>query len=163
MVLETPTGQRILAMETRLDELLLRYTDEHPSVKELETRLRAADAEREAKTDEIIRRNLQARQKSFAYEMERYRTLLEEMEEEADEQDGTLRELASQQSEYEGMVTRREHLEALRDGDQQLIKEIQILRVREDAQRVRIALSPETPRELSFPVPEKSCSTSIFA
>lgn len=35
VVLETPTGQRILAMETRLDELLLRYTEEHPSVKEL--------------------------------------------------------------------------------------------------------------------------------
>ncbi|MGD8911045.1 MAG: Wzz/FepE/Etk N-terminal domain-containing protein [Chromatiales bacterium] len=35
VILETPTGQRILAMETRLDELLLRYTDEHPSVKEL--------------------------------------------------------------------------------------------------------------------------------
>jgi polysaccharide chain length determinant protein (PEP-CTERM system associated) len=35
VILETPTGQRILAMETRLDELLLRYTEEHPSVKEL--------------------------------------------------------------------------------------------------------------------------------
>jgi polysaccharide chain length determinant protein (PEP-CTERM system associated) len=35
VVLETPTGQRILAMETRLDNLLLRYTEEHPSVKEL--------------------------------------------------------------------------------------------------------------------------------
>lgn len=35
VVLETPTGQRILAMETRLDELLLKYTDEHPRVKEL--------------------------------------------------------------------------------------------------------------------------------
>jgi len=37
VVLETPTGQRILAMETRLDELLLRYTEEHPSVKELKS------------------------------------------------------------------------------------------------------------------------------
>lgn len=37
VVLETPTGQRILAMETRLDELLLRYTEEHPSVRELKS------------------------------------------------------------------------------------------------------------------------------
>jgi polysaccharide chain length determinant protein (PEP-CTERM system associated) len=47
VILETPTGQRILAMETRLDELLLRYTDEHPSVKELRAtiaELKAQDA-----------------------------------------------------------------------------------------------------------------------
>jgi len=47
VVLETPTGQRILAMETRLDELLLRYTEEHPSVKELKAtiaELKAQDA-----------------------------------------------------------------------------------------------------------------------
>ncbi len=32
---ETPTGQRLLAMQTRLDELLLRYTEQHPDVQEL--------------------------------------------------------------------------------------------------------------------------------
>ena len=48
VVLETPTGQRILAMETRLDELLLRYTEEHPSVKELRQTI-AELKEKEAK------------------------------------------------------------------------------------------------------------------
>jgi polysaccharide chain length determinant protein (PEP-CTERM system associated) len=35
VIAETPTGRRISAMETRLDELLLRYTEAHPDVKEL--------------------------------------------------------------------------------------------------------------------------------
>ncbi|MCU7809449.1 MAG: chain length-determining protein, partial [Candidatus Thiodiazotropha sp. (ex Semelilucina semeliformis)] len=37
VVAETPTGRRILAMETRLDELLLRYTEAHPDVQELKS------------------------------------------------------------------------------------------------------------------------------
>ena len=32
---DTPTGRRLLAMETHLDELLLKYTDQHPAVQEL--------------------------------------------------------------------------------------------------------------------------------
>ncbi|MEW8045955.1 MAG: GNVR domain-containing protein, partial [Candidatus Thiodiazotropha sp.] len=32
---DSPTAQRLLAMQTRLDELLLRYTEEHPDVQEL--------------------------------------------------------------------------------------------------------------------------------
>jgi polysaccharide chain length determinant protein (PEP-CTERM system associated) len=32
---DSPTAQRLLAMQTRLDELLLRYTEQHPDVREL--------------------------------------------------------------------------------------------------------------------------------
>jgi polysaccharide chain length determinant protein (PEP-CTERM system associated) len=32
---DSPTAQRLLAMQTRLDELLLRYTEKHPDVQEL--------------------------------------------------------------------------------------------------------------------------------
>lgn len=47
VIAETPTGRRILAMETQLDELLLRYTEEHPQVKQLRAtieELKAQDA-----------------------------------------------------------------------------------------------------------------------
>ncbi len=45
VIAETPTGQRILAMETRLDELLLRYTEAHPDVKELKATIAALKAQ----------------------------------------------------------------------------------------------------------------------
>jgi polysaccharide chain length determinant protein (PEP-CTERM system associated) len=44
-VAETPTGKRILAMETRLDELRLRYTEEHPAVQELKDSIAALKAQ----------------------------------------------------------------------------------------------------------------------
>ncbi|MEJ2619940.1 MAG: GNVR domain-containing protein [Candidatus Thiodiazotropha sp.] len=36
---DTPMGRRLLAMQTRLDDLLLRYTEEHPDVKELKSKI----------------------------------------------------------------------------------------------------------------------------
>ncbi|MCG8100667.1 MAG: Wzz/FepE/Etk N-terminal domain-containing protein, partial [Candidatus Thiodiazotropha taylori] len=36
----SPMGQRLLAMQTRLDELLLRYTDQHPNVQELRSKIK---------------------------------------------------------------------------------------------------------------------------
>ncbi|MCU7923138.1 MAG: chain length-determining protein [Candidatus Thiodiazotropha sp. (ex Dulcina madagascariensis)] len=35
----SPTAQRLLAMQTRLDELLLRYTEQHPDVQELMSKI----------------------------------------------------------------------------------------------------------------------------
>jgi polysaccharide chain length determinant protein (PEP-CTERM system associated) len=43
---DSPTAQRLLAMQTRLDELLLRYTEEHPDVQELKETI--ADLKRQA-------------------------------------------------------------------------------------------------------------------
>jgi polysaccharide chain length determinant protein (PEP-CTERM system associated) len=43
---DSPTAQRLLAMQTRLDELLLRYTEEHPDVRELKETI--ADLKRQA-------------------------------------------------------------------------------------------------------------------
>ncbi|MES9993604.1 MAG: XrtA system polysaccharide chain length determinant [Candidatus Thiodiazotropha sp.] len=49
---DSPTGQRILAMQTRLDELRLRYTDQHPDVRELKETI--ADLQKQAAAAPVI-------------------------------------------------------------------------------------------------------------
>lgn len=149
----TVQSQIRLIQELRVELRVLRekYPFDHPAVQSIESRLRAAEAEKEAKVDEIIRQNLEARQKTFQYEVERYRRVIEELEREAKVNDERLTELTAQQSQFENMLSRREHLERRRDADASLIKEIDLMRARDDAARVRIAQLPETPREKAFP------------
>ncbi|MBN1631801.1 MAG: hypothetical protein JW990_18755 [Thermoleophilia bacterium] len=139
-----------------------KYQPDHPALREMGNRLRAAMAEKEEKRNEVIRRNLNARLKAYAYEMERMQRVIEELETEMEAQDATLRELAAEQSEFEGMQNRRDHLEEARDSDVELIKAVQMMRLRRDAQRVRVAERALTPRELSFPKPEIVVPLSIL-
>jgi capsular exopolysaccharide synthesis family protein len=131
-----------------------RFAPNHPAVIEAEAQLRAAGTERKAKTDEIIRRNLNAKLRRFYNDIESYQNMLEELEQEAEEKGKKLTELAAQQSQYEALRSERDHLESGRDADRQLIKEIQIIRLRKDAERVAIAQLAQTPRLISFPKPE---------
>jgi capsular exopolysaccharide synthesis family protein len=128
-----------------------KYPFDHPIVQELERRQRAAEAEIEAKVDELIRQSLSARLKFFGSEIERLQKVLEELEDEAEANDMKLRELTAHHSEYEAMQTRREQLERQRDGEQQIIKEIQLMRLRDDSARIRVAEPALTPRAPTFP------------
>jgi len=141
------------AIKVEMRVLTDKYQTDHPALRAMESRLRAAETEKLEKRNEVIRRNLEARLKAFAYDMERMQRAIEEMETEMEAQGTTLRELAADQSEFEGMQSRREHLEDARDADVELIKAVQMMRLRKDAQRVRVAERAQTPRELFFPKP----------
>ncbi|MDY7110579.1 MAG: hypothetical protein SYC29_18255 [Planctomycetota bacterium] len=141
------------AIRVEMRVLADKYQPDHPALREMGNRLRASEAEKEEKRNEVIRRNLNARLKAYAYEMERMQRVIEELETEMEAQDATLRELAAEQSDFEGMQDRRTHLEEARDNDVELIKAVQMMRLRKDAQRVRLAERAQTPRELSFPRP----------
>jgi capsular exopolysaccharide synthesis family protein len=54
-------------------------------------------------------------------------------------------------SRYLEMEDQRDHLAATRDSNLQLVRELSLLRLREDAKRVGLAQSAQTPREQSFP------------
>ncbi|MCP3905720.1 MAG: hypothetical protein GY715_19005 [Planctomycetes bacterium] len=131
-----------------------RFRENHNAVLDAESRLQAAEAEKRAKTDEILERNLNAQLKMHHDMMERYQRMLEELEIEREEKSSKLSELAARQSQFQALQAQREHLMVERENDRALIKEIQLMRLRTDAQRVGVALIAQEPRELSFPLPQ---------
>jgi capsular exopolysaccharide synthesis family protein len=154
--------RNVEAIRVEMRVLADKYQPDHPAIKRMGDRLRAAEAEKMEKRNEVIRRNLNARLKAYAYEMERMTRVIDELETEMEAQDATLRELAAEQSEFQSMNTRRTHLEDARDDDIELIKSVQMMRVRKDAQRVRLAQRAQIPRELSFPRPHIVVPLSIL-
>jgi MinD-like ATPase involved in chromosome partitioning or flagellar assembly len=143
--------REVQELSVSLRSLREKYPHDHQIVRDVASRRRAAETELDDKRDEIIRRNLNAAIGVYGNQIESAQRMLEQHETELAEQDLQLRELASKQSTYEALRERREYLEASRDGDMQLLKEIQLLRYRTDAARVRIAERAMTPRGKAFP------------
>lgn len=131
-----------------------KFTNEHAQVQSAETMLRAAESQKTTKRDEVIRRNLHAQLKQYASEIESYRRMLEELEAESEVKGSQLSELTAQQSKFEAMRSQRDYLEAARDADRQLIRDIQVMRLRADSEQVTIVQEAITPRERAFPLPE---------
>jgi len=143
--------QMVTSLKSELRSGRERWHDRHPHVLEMESRLRAAELEMQAKIDEVIKRNLEARHKRIRDQIENMRDHLDKMQAEAEAKDAVLRDLAADQAQYMALESRRERLEAQRENDLSLIQEINLIRAREDAARVRIAQQAQLPREMSFP------------
>lgn len=119
-----------------------------------EEKLRGLEAQRDVKVKEIITRNLEARFRQHTQDVDRFTSTLQKLEKDLDELTKTLRDLSAEQAEYLALVMRQEHLEAKRTADLQLINELNLMRARADASRVRLAQGALEPRELAFPKPE---------
>lgn len=141
----------VLDLKTNIRTMREKYPPSHPVLKTLEQRLRSTELERDAKIDEIIRRNLEARLKLLGDQIETYKRMLDELEKESEEKSAMLKELTASQSYYESLENRRGHLEAMLESQRQLIQEVELLKLRSDASRIRLAQYAETPREKSFP------------
>ena len=129
-------------------------TPNDPMLVKAEELVRAYEAQKDAKVKEMIRRNLEARARQYANDVERFGSTARGLDKELEEMQTLLRDLAAEQSQYEALRTRREHLEAKRTADLQLINEVELMRLRADALRVRLAQRALAPRELAFPKPE---------
>jgi len=125
-----------------------------PMIRNLQNTLRAHEETRDARLQEIIRRNLEAQARQLNDDIERYRTSVENLENEIETNNRLMRDITAMHSEYDAMRTRRDHLEARRTADLELINEVQLMRLRVDAGRVKLAQRALPPRKLSFPKPE---------
>ncbi len=152
----------VLSLKAELRHLQDTYRTNHATVRSIESRLGAAELVRDAKLEEIMRRDLQAQVKGLADQVESYTEVLDQLEAEYEADEITLRELTAAQAEYENMEARRKYLEVQRDSDSQLLKEVQLMKVRDDARRVRLAQGALTPREPSFPKPEVIIPLGMF-
>jgi capsular exopolysaccharide synthesis family protein len=127
------------------------YQPEHPSLQRAESMMRATEAERGDKIKEILRMRLEGTLKQLGDERDSLRTTLERLEQEEEAKMIQLRDLTASHTVYESMATQREYLEQHRDADLQLIKEVQLMQLRDDARRVGLAQQALQPRERAFP------------
>lgn len=134
--------------------ILEQFQPDTPQVRNIERTVRSTEQQIEAKRNEILRRNLNARVKTLGDERAQLTDVIEGLETELERNDVMLRDLAADSSYYDSLVTQRTHLEAQRDEDLKLLNSIMLMKMRADAGRVRLANLALTPRELSFPLPE---------
>ncbi len=143
--------QTITNIKTELRTLNDRFHSQDNRVLAMESRLRATENELESKMTEVLRRNLEARHKRLTDQIENMRDNLEMLHAEAEAKDAVLRELAADQAQYQALEARRARYEAQRESDMMLIREIDLIRARVDAARVRLAQEAQLPREVAFP------------
>ena len=143
--------QILEALQANLRALRERLGASHPQIKESEITVRATKDQIESKILIIIRRNLTAQLRETDSTIQRITASLERIEVEIEIKDASLRDLAANQSVFEGMESKRKRLEMQLDENQRLTSSLKLMQLRADASRVRRLTPALEPREKSFP------------
>jgi capsular exopolysaccharide synthesis family protein len=142
----------VLNSKTVLRQLREQYRDtDHWLIRKEEQRMRAMELEYEAKLQEIMTSNLQAHLKEISKQRESLLNMLEELENSFEEKSNQMKTLAADIANYQEMEQKRDHLIMTRDTNNDLLKELRLMRLRADAKRVVVAQAALTPRQRSFP------------
>lgn len=139
-------------LRVELETLRTRFGDGHATLRAIEARLRAAAIERDAKLDEILRRNLNADFKEFNDIVQSQTSVLTEFEEKLEVQSAALKDYTSNLTTVQQLKERRERLQEARAKQLEVLANLDQLKAREDARAATIARRAQTPRELSFPL-----------
>lgn len=143
--------QRVTDMRIEQGLTLALYGPEHRNLREMEVRLRVAEEERDRRINEVIQRNLNAQIKQLANQIESTQQLLDELLKRQADKDAALKELAGKVAEYQALEQRRNQVQAELERTLVAIADINRLRQRAAAERVRVLTQAQEPREKSFP------------
>lgn len=131
-----------------------RFHSTSNQILQIEASIRGTQQQIEAKTDELLKRNLNARLRQWSAEVNRLKSLVDRIETDLEERDARMRSLASDASLFESYVSQRDLLERQRDEHLQLMNSVNLMKLRADASRVRQVNTAERPRFVSFPKPQ---------
>jgi len=145
---------RIVDLKAEQRRLIDKVGPGHESVKEIERRVRAAEEQRDERVEEIMERNLTGQLKNTQNMIETYSSMIEEYQSDLQDKNQQLTDLAGKVSEYESLTQRREQIMTQLQATRELLTELQRVRLRSAAERVRLFTAAQTPRERSFPLPE---------
>jgi capsular exopolysaccharide synthesis family protein len=128
-----------------------RLSDNHPAVSRLQRRLESAEDEYAASLNEIIQRNLNADYKEAMDQQSSMESLLTSLESDYVEVTQSLRDYASALGELTSLERRLDNAMQERDDLNRTIGDLNQLRVRADASKVRVMQPATLPKERSFP------------
>ena len=128
-----------------------RLSDTHPAVSRLQRRLESAEEEYAVSLNEIIQRNLNADYKEAMDQQSSYQGLLSALESDYTEVTQSLRDYASALGELTSLERRLDNTMLERDDLNRTIADLNQLRVRSDASKVRVMQPAKLPNERSFP------------
>lgn len=142
---------RVQELTVDLDTIGKRFSKEHNAYRSTTARLDAARIERDAKREEIIKRNLNADFKQFSDAVQSQAAVLKEFEEKLDVQTTSLKDYTSNLATVQQLKEQRERLQEARAKQLEVLADLDQLKARDDARSVTVARRAQTPRELSFP------------
>jgi len=143
--------QQLQALEVQLASRRERYGPAHPELKALERSAQAAHDRFEAAVRESMKRNLMADKLQLTENISRFGAMVERQTADLTALEKKLQEMTARATQMQDLTQQLEQKQLERANVQRLINDIELIRVREDSQRVKMRQLAVTPREMSFP------------
>ncbi len=144
-------NSNVQEIRVQTEALRKKFGADHTALRSAEQQVRAAELERDALLQSILRRNLNADFKTYADQVESYSGLLEKFEKDMQAQSTRLKDFTANLTTVQELKDRRERMLEARAKQLEVLANLDQLKARDDARAVTIAKRAQTPREMSFP------------